>query len=287
MNRFSMLLEYGSVGMDPFLFYLFQLGSPVVYMVLLPMVYWLGNRRRGWILMLVFLLFMQGNAAIHSLADPPALYGISPGSDIDRLVGPFEPSQRSLKLPSAHAQAAMVIFGGIFVMAPSFGALVLCGPLIAGVGIAQLYLGVHSLLGVLGGWLLGGFALLFFYFLFRFDENDPAFLNGWGPRFFWVILGLGLALWNPSKSALLAGSALSAAALFEGLERRAVGMSDPKGFLARLARFALGIVPLIALFVPFAGILLAHPLWMKIPFLLAASFWIFICGPFMFKRIGI
>jgi undecaprenyl-diphosphatase len=75
----------------------------------------------------------------------------------------------SLSFPSGHAMASMVVFGLLaYLIATATtdrrlrrSTLLLCGVLIALIGFSRIYLGVHYLSDVIGGYLLGAAWLAF------------------------------------------------------------------------------------------------------------------------------
>ena len=275
------LQQFRTPEMDRIILAISALAGTAAWLIILSLVYWLWDRRRGWILALVFMLFMQGNTLVKEMTVQPRPY------QADIRIGLVGPPPLSHGFPSGHAQAAALMFGGMALLHPALvPSLLLVGVAIS-VGLTRLYLGVHDLSDVLAGWAFGGLGVVMMALFFRLQDQNADFLRGWDVRIFWVILGLVLFFWAPSGGNLMACTGLSAAALLEGVERRYIGFSDPRGDFGRLARALIGLMPYL-LMIPFLGYLAPEPaLWLRVQFVLAAALWMFLGAPFLFKSFRI
>jgi hypothetical protein len=133
------------------------LGSEYFYLIMLPVIFWTVDRRRGARLALVFLASAFVNLWLKDLFGQPRPY------EFDAAVGMAMESSHGL--PSGHAQGTLVFWGMIAVLFPKPWGLVaaIVVPLL--VGFSRIYLGVHFPTDVLAGWgigllFLGGDALL-------------------------------------------------------------------------------------------------------------------------------
>lgn len=69
----------------------------------------------------------------------------------------------SFGLPSGHTSVAIVLWGAVIVLFKNKTLKIIALSLIFLIPFSRIYLGLHFLAGVLGGYLLGGIILLFFY----------------------------------------------------------------------------------------------------------------------------
>ncbi|GBD90343.1 PAP2 superfamily protein [bacterium BMS3Abin04] len=79
----------------------------------------------------------------------------------------------SFGLPSGHTSIAIVLWGSVIVLFKNKTLRIIALSLIFLIPFSRIYLGLHFLAGVLGGYFLGGIILLFFYIFFiRFQWID-------------------------------------------------------------------------------------------------------------------
>jgi membrane-associated phospholipid phosphatase len=281
METIYYLQQFRTPGMDRVILLVSGLAGTVAWLITLSLVYWLWDRRRGWTMVLVFMLFMQGNTIVKEMTVQPRPY------QADTRIGLVGPPPRSPGFPSGHAQAAALMFGGMAILHPAVVPSLLLVGVAAVVGLTRLYLGVHDFPDVVAGWAFGGLGVVMMALLFRLQAQNAAFLRGWDVRIFWVLLGLVLFFWAPSEGNLMACTGLSAAALLEGVARRFIGFTDPRSHFRRLARALIGLMPYVMM-IPFLGYLGPEPaLWLRVQFVLAGAAWMFLGAPFLFKSMNI
>ncbi len=143
-----MLLQRTSWLEMPMRFFTF-LGSENFFMFVLPVVYWCIDAGLGLRIGFVLLFSNVLNGMLKLALHGPRPYWVS--AQVKALA-----AESSFGAPSGHAQNAMGIWG---ITASRFGrrvAWLLAGVLIFLIGLSRLFLGVHFLLDVLLGWLLGG-----------------------------------------------------------------------------------------------------------------------------------
>jgi membrane-associated phospholipid phosphatase len=256
------------------------LGSRYAYMIMLPVIYWLIDRRRGWVLTLVFLLLMQVNALIKEFTE------VSRPFQVDQRVELIGPEPFTYAFPSGHAQGSTMIWGGLAAMNPSAVSAVVYVSVIFLVGLTRLYLGVHWPLDVSAGWVLGGLGLAAMSALFKLIQIYPDTLKNWRVRLLWLIAGVGMIILCPSKDTVLAGATLAAAATLEYCERKWIGFDDCGKVSQRIARVASGFIPagvLLALYKYFAF----ESLWIRGIFFFLVGGWMVLGAPYLFKKLKI
>lgn len=124
------------------------LGSEYFFLLLLPVVYWCVDHRKGLRLGIVVLTSAVLNAWLKIVFAQPRPY------DLDPSVGmAYEPSHA---LPSGHSQNSATFWGTVapWMRRPWGIVLALLMPFL--IGLSRIYLGVHFPTDVFLGWALGG-----------------------------------------------------------------------------------------------------------------------------------
>jgi len=123
------------------------LGSEYFYIIMLPIIFWTVDRRKGARLALVFLVSAFVNAWLKDLWAQPRPFAF------DAALGMM--AEPTYGLPSAHAQGTLVFWGLVATLfkRPWGIAAAVILPLI--VGFSRVYLGVHFPTDVFVGWGLG------------------------------------------------------------------------------------------------------------------------------------
>jgi undecaprenyl-diphosphatase len=257
-----------------------SLGSRYAYMAILPFIYWLVDRRRGWVLAMVFLLWMQVNAVTKQATEVARPFQVD---DRVTLIGP-EPY--TYAFPSGHAQGSMMIYGGLMAMYPSAISAVGYGSVIFLIGLTRLYLGVHWPLDVCVGWVFGVLGLVLMCVLFNLRLTNPEVFRDWRIRLSWVTAGVGMTLLWPSKDTALAGATLAAVAMLEYCERKWIGFEDCRKISQWFARLAAGFIPAVAL-LAFYRSFYFESLWMRGMFFLGMGGWMILGAPYLFKKLKV
>ena len=135
------------------------LGREPLYLALLPLIFWCVNKTLGKDLVVLLILSNFLNGLFKEIFKGPRPFWIDPEIGLS--------SEESFGLPSGHALNATVLWGYLAARPPqkiitnhrrriwrwSLSALIVM------ISISRIYLGVHFLADVLGGWVLGLLAL--------------------------------------------------------------------------------------------------------------------------------
>lgn len=128
-------------------------GNIEFYLLILPLIYWMMDRRLGVRVALFLLLSIVINNLAKMLLHSPRPYWY------DAQVQLWTDPEFSFGLPSGHAQNAVVMWGLLALYGQrAWGWLIAIG-LIFLTGLSRIYLGVHFPTDVLAGWSLGGLVL--------------------------------------------------------------------------------------------------------------------------------
>lgn len=146
-----------------------ELGSKYAYLVLLPLVYWCYNEKKGFRLAVLVLLSGWINSWVKGLLAQPRPY------DLDPSVG--RAFESSYGIPSGHSQGSLVFWAVIGSwIRKRLGLLVAIGiPLL--IAFTRLYLGVHFPTDILAGWLLAIMLLIVYFKFTKVIESALGSIN--------------------------------------------------------------------------------------------------------------
>lgn len=150
------------------------LGQEMVFLVLGMILLWCVNKKYGYRYLGMFMLgsfLQQFLKAVFAIPRPWVL---------DPAFEPVEsavPEATGFSFPSGHTLTACVSLGGVALYLKKTWAFLVAALLTVLVAFSRMYLGVHTLLDVGVGLLLGVIVLLFFWLVFLKNENRPAVLN--------------------------------------------------------------------------------------------------------------
>jgi undecaprenyl-diphosphatase len=217
-------------------------GGVPVYL-LLPVVYWCVDEKKGLHLYITVLITLWINLSFKFLLDQPRPFfeGYDPSVGII--------SERLNGLPSGHAQITLVMFFIFASWIKKKWAYVCAALLCFLIGFSRIYLGVHFPTDVAAGWLLGG-VILCGYFLLR--DKIEALLSRGGFRagmYTSAAVSFIMIVYLPNQELLMPGGILLGICAGFCLNRRYVGFSSNallgrtgvKKYLTLAARLVLGI----------------------------------------------
>jgi hypothetical protein len=223
-----------------------HLGSTVVYIMILPFIFWCVDEKKSLRLGMVVLVSVWLNLLLKFLLNQPrpffANYDPSLGMIIETLGG----------FPSGHAQNSLVLWAIIasWVNKKWLWGTAACFCLL--VGFSRVYLGVHFPTDVMGGWIIGGIVLGIYFLV---GKQIETLLGDYSPRAGLIAcasLAFIMILYRPSPILLMPGAMVLGLGTGYYLCKHKIGfsaaaLSDRTGFtkyLVLLVRFLLGITVL-------------------------------------------
>jgi membrane-associated phospholipid phosphatase/uncharacterized membrane protein YuzA (DUF378 family) len=148
-----------SPGLDQLMLTITDLHSETLYILILPLFFWLVDKKAARHLAAAFAVGLWANDLLKDLFHTERPFRSHPELDppphaVETAVGGA--------FPSGHAMNPLLFWGLVawYMRRPWFSRLV--GVAVFLIGISRLYLGVHWPLDVVGGWLFGALALWFF-----------------------------------------------------------------------------------------------------------------------------
>jgi glycerophosphoryl diester phosphodiesterase len=259
------------------------LGSRLIFMVVLPFVYWVVDRRKGWMLAVTFLFSMQINSVVKVVTDVPRPYEVE--SSV-KLVGP---APVSTSFPSGHAQGSVTLWGGLALIFPSFLMILTAGLVIPLVAFTRIYLGVHYPLDIGMGWCMGVVALACLAGWIAVDRHSSGGLRM--GRSCWILLTVtaGFIAAFPARDVWLSGGVLIGLILAERMGGNLFSEIRAPSYRCRLFRLIAGYGPASV----YLGILLLLRELIELPlmvyglFFMGLGFWMALGAPWLFTRFGL
>ena len=150
------------------------LGEEMIFLVLGMILLWCVNKKYGYRYLGMYMIgsfLQQFLKAVFAIPRPWVL---------DPTFEPVEsavPAATGFSFPSGHTLNACVSVGGVALYLKKKWAFAVATILTLLVAFSRMYLGVHTLLDVGVGFLLGVIVLLFFWLAFLKNEDRPAVLN--------------------------------------------------------------------------------------------------------------
>ena len=267
-----------------------HIGGEAAYIILLPLLYWCIDEKKGLRLGLAVLISAWINMSLKFLLDQPRPFfeGYDPSLGLikERLGG----------LPSGHAQNTLVLLFIIASWIKKKWAFVCAAVLCILIGFSRIYLGVHFPTDIIAGWILGGIVLCGYFMLG--DRIETLLVKG-GFRAGMIasaVFSFVMILYLPDKELLMPGGIVFGLGIGYCLNRRYVGFasnallgrSGTEKYLTLCARMFLGLIGFMLVFVA-AGNLIPREssnqnLYGFIHVALA-GFWVSVAAPWIFVKL--
>lgn len=232
--------QVNGLMLDSFFRAITFLGDEQFYLILIPVLVWCLDFRFGVRLAVLFLMANYINVVLKDIIQHPRPFVLEPGVKLAEAEG--------YGLPSGHAQSAIVVWGALAARWRTTWLLALAVALIVLIGFSRVYLGVHFPTDVLAGWAIGGILLAVYLAVQPPVERWVSRLNLWWQILLVLAVPLVLVLVYPTKNTVTTLAPLTGAGLGFVLANRYVRFEATGGWWQRLARFLVGMVVVLALY---------------------------------------
>ncbi len=212
------------------------LGAEQAFLLILPLVFWCVDKRRGARLGVLLMLSAYLNYALKTLFDQPR-----PSPDRVKVLA----EETSPGLPSGHSQNSVAVYGFLAAQTRQRRAWIVAALVAFGVGLSRIYLGIHFPSDVLGGWLVGvGVLVLYLWVEPEVEQRLRAW--PWGYKMALAVAApLGLFLVHADEKGAQSMGVLLGMTAGLLIELRWVGFSAGGPLWQKVLRFLVGSVILI------------------------------------------
>ncbi|MDF2627459.1 MAG: putative phosphatase [Symbiobacteriaceae bacterium] len=225
-----------------------DLHSETIYLLVLPLLLWLYDKRFARYMVSIFLLGTWSNDVLKNL-----FHTNRPSPDDVNVIRP-EPS---FAFPSGHSQNPLMFWGAMAMRLNRMWLTIIFGIMIFFIGLSRLYVGVHWPLDLIGGWAIGAVLLLGFAASYKFWSGEGM---PFGQQLFWAVaipsvcIGISAALgYAPALNAAAEDHFWVIAGAYYGmliglvLEERYVGFNPRSGGIGvQVAKVFIGVAMLLA-----------------------------------------
>ncbi len=151
----NLTLQQLSPALDGLMRLISLFGQEEIFIVVIGLFYWCLDRGLGARLLLLLSLSDFTNGLLKWAFHLPRPYWIDP--NVKALS-----TEISYGLPSGHAQSSLTAYGYVSASLKKRWLWVLAALLVLGVAVSRVYLGVHFVTDILGGWFTGALVLIAF-----------------------------------------------------------------------------------------------------------------------------
>ena len=234
------------------------LGHEMVFLVVAMIIAWCVDKKYGYRFLGIFMIGSFLQQALKAAFMIPRPWIIDPSF---MAVANAIPAASGYSFPSGHTLTAVVTLGGLAGCLKKKWAYACAIILSLVVAFSRMYLGVHTLLDVSVGFLLGVLVLVFFALMFRNHQNDEKRMNA--VLITGAVACVGLLVWllvrpAPADPSFLpmAQESISNAYVLVGasvgmligklLDDRFVRFETKAGFWAQVVKVAVGLAVVLA-----------------------------------------
>lgn len=134
------------------------LGYETFYLLVLPVIYWSFDSVLGIQIGFILMLSSSLNSILKVIFHSPRPFWVNPRLIIDRI-------ETTFGIPSGHAQNAVAVWGVVAAYYRKTWIWIICILIMIMIGVSRMFLGVHYLVDIVTGWLIGGILLYLFVYL--------------------------------------------------------------------------------------------------------------------------
>jgi membrane-associated phospholipid phosphatase len=219
-------------------------GEELFFLIFLPLIYWSISRSAGARLLIVFLFSAWVNSFAKVLACDKRPY------QYDSRVKAIQQAGGG-GFPSGHTQGSVVVWGYFATAMKKNWLWIIAVIMMILVPLSRLYLGVHDLPDLIGGYIIGFILLILFVWLEPLAEK---WLEGKSLAFLLaisIIIPAIMIAVSPGldQDCITAASTLMGMSVGFVLERKFIGFSSDGTVQMRVLRYILGIAVIIGLWV--------------------------------------
>lgn len=269
---------------DTFMFIITKMGDEIFYTLFLPVLFWCYDKKNSIKIGIIFLISITLNDMIKEIFQNPRPDPSNLVEGIRELSLSYRPSTPGF--PSGHTQGSLAMWGAIMYLIRNRIIIILGVIMIILIPYSRMYLGVHFLGDILGGYVLGFLTLavlipLMLYVEKRYDSIGDILL-------IIAIIIIPFVIYNilPGKTIHNYMGVLSGFLLGALLGRDRIPFNPRNKILANILKVIVGLV---GLFIIKEGVKLMLP---KIPIAgffryWLMGFWITFIAPWIFSRIAL
>ena len=219
-------------------------GEELFFLIFLPLIYWSINRAAGARLLVLFLFSAWVNSFAKVIASDQRPY------EYDSRVKALQQLE-SGGFPSGHTQGSVVVWGYLAAAMKKKWLWVFAVIMMILVPLSRLYLGVHDLPDLIGGYIIGFMLLVLFIWL------EPVAVKWLKEKSLAVLLAISIIIpgimiaVSPGhdEGCITAASTLMGMSAGFVLERKYIGFTSKGTIIRRILRYILGLVVIIGLWI--------------------------------------
>ena len=254
------------------------LGTEAFFLIFIPVYYWCVDKRHGVRLAMVFLFSVYLNSFFKELFKVPR-----PDPSLVKVL--WASSGGGYSFPSGHAQNAVVFWGWLGRRMPWRRRPGILAGVVLAISLSRIYLGLHFLHDVLGGWFLGGALLAILVMVDRRVSREPKGWEGKVVPWLGILLPLPLMELSTTKVQAMVSGAIMGFCAGYMIETRYVHFSPGGSRREHLSKLLLGgaLGGIMGLFLK-----RAFPIGLQWDFITHAILgcWVSLGLPFLYNKIS-
>ncbi|MCB9422797.1 MAG: phosphatase PAP2 family protein [Ardenticatenaceae bacterium] len=278
---------FGATGVDLAQVFTFM-GNQEFYLLLFPLLFWCIDGAVGARVTILYLLSVVLNVNIKDAVAQPRPYQFDPAIAQVDPAGDYIYGE-GYGMPSGHAQWSITIWGALAAWVKRGWFWATAAVLVLLIGLSRLVLGLHFPTQVLAGWGIGAVVIVVYLALMMPIERWLETLRLEWQMLLAVMLPLGLLLIHPVADTIAAMAVLIGLGVGLALTHRFISYSVNGAWPQRAARYVVGIVVLLAIYLGLSAIFPGEgePLYIQLRFVryTLMGLWISYGAPWLFTRI--